>query len=303
MEASNAFLEENVTTYDAETDKDVKTEDVVYVSSGEALDMQEVFSFSCVENIKPVIVAGEQASGKTTLEVMMYRLFLEGENEKFIFAGSCTMKGFRKRSENLLKKSGAEEPAVQRTLRSEKKFLHLAVCGEDGKRENLIFADYAGELFNEEPCLKELGEFFAGAANVVVTLDGEKVCNYTSRNTVFSHARILLTRMQSAGILSERTHLYIVCTKYDKIKESEKKDSTIEFLEKKYENLKETFASKVGKMNLVYLCAYGINEKEEKVKMEGLLTGFTQEREKNVLDSFEKPIIVKRQMDKFVLRG
>lgn len=56
-------------------------------------------------------------------------------------------------------------------------------------------------------------------------------------------------------------------------------------------------------MNLVYLCAYGINEKEEKVKMEGLLTGFTQEREKNVLDSFEKPIIVKRQMDKFVLRG
>ena len=45
MEASNAFLEENVTTYDAETDKDVKTEDVVYVSSGEALDMQEVFRF------------------------------------------------------------------------------------------------------------------------------------------------------------------------------------------------------------------------------------------------------------------
>ena len=108
--------------------------------------------------------------------------------------------------------------------------------------------------------------------------------------------------MQSAGILSERTHLYIVCTKYDKIKKSEKKDSTMEFLERKYKNLEETFASRVGKMNLVYLCAYGIKEKEEKIKMEGLLTGFTQEREHNDLNLFEKPI-VKRQMDKFVLRG
>ena len=45
-------------------------------------------------------------------------------------------------------------------------------------------------------------------------------------------------------------------------------------------------------MNLVYLCAYGINEKRRKMKMEGLLTGYTKKREE-CLDSFEKPIIVK----------
>ena len=36
-------------------------------------------------------------SGKTTLEVMMYRLFQEGKNDLLMFAGSITMKGFRER--------------------------------------------------------------------------------------------------------------------------------------------------------------------------------------------------------------
>lgn len=101
MEASNQFLEENATTYGIEQENEKISEDVVYVYSGEALELQDVFRFSCVENINPVIVAGEHESGKTTLEVMIYRLFLEGKNEKLMFAGSVTLKGFQERSRKL----------------------------------------------------------------------------------------------------------------------------------------------------------------------------------------------------------
>ena len=57
------------------------------------MNMEEVFQFSCLKTVEPVIVAGEQGSGKTTLEVMMYRLFQEGKNDLLMFAGSITMKG------------------------------------------------------------------------------------------------------------------------------------------------------------------------------------------------------------------
>ena len=43
MEESNQFLEENAITYDTEADEKVIPEDVVYVYSGNAMNMEEVF--------------------------------------------------------------------------------------------------------------------------------------------------------------------------------------------------------------------------------------------------------------------
>ena len=306
MEDSNQFLEENATTYDVESDEKASPENLIYVYSGQAMDMEEVFGFSCVENVEPVIVAGEQGSGKTTLEVMMYWLFLEGRNESLMFSGSVTMKGFWERSKGLMKKAAPVNPTVARTLRTEKKFLHLALCSENKKRRNLIFADYAGELFDDQECLNELGEIFAGVSNnVLVTIDGKKLCNYRERINVISHAKIMLIEMQQAGIISKQTHLYIVCTKYDEIKKSETKDVTMKFLEKKYQSLTESFASKVSKMDLLYLYAYGIDEKEEKQKMEEMLLNFMESRdEHNQYQITEKEQIkIKRQVDKFKARG
>lgn len=304
MEASNQFLEENATTYGIEQENEKISEDVVYVYSGEALELQDVFRFSCVENINPVIVTGEHESGKTTLEVMIYRLFLEGKNEKLMFAGSVTLKGFQERSRKLLKKSGAKKPDVQRTLWTEKKFLHLALCNKkDKKRKNLIFADYAGELFDDATCLEELGNFFEDVSNVVITLDGKKLCKYEERKAVILHAKVLLSRMHQVGILSKHTHLYIVCTKFDEVKKSKDKDMTMKFLERNYEILCETFKEKVRKMDLVYLCAYGINEKEEKEKMEKMLLEFVEENSKNDQIEMKQQVEIKRQMDKFEARG
>ena len=115
---------------------------------------------------------------------------------------------------------------------------------------------------------------------------------------------VMLVEMQKAGILSKQTHLYIVCTKYDKIKNSDKKDTIIKFVNDKYQSLKESFAPNVGKMDLCYLYAYGIAEKEEKEKMEELLLNFMKEDDFHIQERMEEePIKVERQMDKFKMRG
>lgn len=178
------------------------------------------------------------------------------------------------------------------------------MCNGERKRQHLLFADYAGELFDERECLNELGEIFAGASNVVVTLDGEKLCDYKEKKKIILHAKVMLVEMQKAGILSKQTHLYIVCTKYDKIKNSDKKDTIIKFVNDKYQSLKESFAPNVGKMDLCYLYAYGIAEKEEKEKMEELLLNFMKEDDFHIQERMEEePIKVERQMDKFKMRG
>ena len=83
-----------------------------------------------------------------------------------------------------------------------------------------------------------------------------------------------------------------------------KKDTIIKFVNDKYQSLKESFAPNVGKMDLCYLYAYGIAEKEEKEKMEELLLNFMKEDDFHIQERMEEePIKVERQMDKFKMRG
>lgn len=84
----------------------------------------------------------------------------------------------------------------------------------------------------------------------------------------------------------------------------DKKDTIIKFVNDKYQSLKESFAPNVGKMDLCYLYAYGIAEKEEKEKMEELLLNFMKEDDFHIQERMEEePIKVERQMDKFKMRG
>lgn len=81
-------------------------------------------------------------------------------------------------------------------------------------------------------------------------------------------------------------------------------ETIIKFVNDKYQSLKESFAPNVGKMDLCYLYAYGIAEKEEKEKMEELLLNFMKEDDFHIQERMEEePIKVERQMDKFKMRG
>ena len=88
--------------------------DYEYIFSGKAMIERELLHYSSRKTVRMVLVAGPFESGKTTLMVMMYHLFREGLNQKIMFKGSRTMKGFWERSEKLLLNSGNKKPKVDR---------------------------------------------------------------------------------------------------------------------------------------------------------------------------------------------
>ena len=221
-EVSNPFLEKSAITYDKENEENRKQQEYIYTYSGDALDYDEVYKYTTKNDAKIVIVAGEHASGKTTLEVMMYRMFLEGKNNLLQFAGSVTMKGFQERSIYLLKKSGKEEADVERTSATQRKFLNLSVCNKNKNRVDLLFTDFAGELYKNESVLREQKEYFGTAENVILTIDGEQLSKPRERRIVFVNLEILIRQLFANEILTKKSNLYLVCTKYDKVKNLEK---------------------------------------------------------------------------------
>ena len=85
------------------------------LSRGEALNKEELYQMSAKEDINVVLVVGPPASGKTTLEVMIYCLFREGRNKELFFAGSKSLNGFKSRMEKMLYSSGEKTPEMERT--------------------------------------------------------------------------------------------------------------------------------------------------------------------------------------------
>lgn len=160
---NKSILENNIQLQDSETENEAdlnngssekadtqEETDYVFTYSGQAMNMQELFQFSAHEDLELVLVAGPFRSGKTTLETMLYYVFLEGINKKLNFGGSYTIPGFKKRTKKILHSSGEPEPVMGRTLLKDTDcFLHLRVCDETGQSQNLIFADLPGEILKK----------------------------------------------------------------------------------------------------------------------------------------------------------
>lgn len=116
--------------------------------------MWQVSGRSEITDFEEVVKLDTEYISEWNVEVMMYRLFQEGKNDLLMFAGSITMKGFRERSGGLMKKTGSAEPMVARTLRAEKKFLHLALCNGERKRQHVILFFLNPETMEREERIK-----------------------------------------------------------------------------------------------------------------------------------------------------
>lgn len=305
-EVSNPFLEKSAITYDKENEENRKQQEYIYTYSGDALDYDEVYKYTTKNDAKVVIVAGEHASGKTTLEVMMYRMFLEGKNNLLQFAGSVTMKGFQERSIYLLKKSGKEEADVERTSATQRKFLNLSVCNKNKNRVDLLFTDFAGELYKNESVLREQKEYFGTAENVILTIDGEQLSKPRERRIVFVNLEILIRQLFANEILTKKSNLYLVCTKYDKVKNLEKYQQIKNIIDTEYHKIQESYQAAVNHMELEYLSALQVEEDEERAKLERLLGHLaygTDRKQNNTLEKFEiESVRLERQYDKFKAR-
>lgn len=264
--------------YEDENSRDSSTQaEYIYTYSGQAMNQQELFQLSAHEDLKLVLVAGPFSSGKTTLETMLYYIFLEGKNERLNFGGSYTIPGFRKRAEKIMYRSGEPEPVVDRTLRASMDcFLHLRLYDKSGQGQNLVFADFSGEIFENVAYVDDYCEIFEDTENVIVIIDGEKVCDVNERKNIYTETIIMIRQFLQKRIITYNTKLQVVCTKWDKIQELDTKLEIEQFMETKWKKLLELFENEVFSMNYIKVSALQIEENGESQKLEQIICNCLQ---------------------------
>lgn len=297
----SSILEENVTVRVEEAPTSKKDEDYVYVYRGKALSQEELFRFSAREDINLVLVAGPYSSGKTTLVVMLYYLFLEGYNHALYFAGSMTLNGFKSRSKKLCLSSGEAKPLVDRTSRSERdRYLHLALMDENDRKGNLVLTDISGELFSSE-YMDELSELYGDCENVILTVDGEKLQDPKERqNEIFQSIR-LLKQLLNSGIITKRSKLQIVCTKRDLIEAGSHPEKTIDYLKTQRDRIKEDYTSEVASLEFHLISALKLDHEATSKSLEKIMLNCMEREERKIITSFKEPEL-QRYFDKFKVR-
>lgn len=301
-EKLSSILEGDVTVRAEEEPVSKKDEDYVYVYRSKALNQEELFRFSAREDVKQVLVAGPYSSGKTTLIVMLYYLFLEGYNHTLRFAGSMTLEGFKSRSKKLRLSSGEAKPLVDRTSRSEQdRYLHLALMDESGRKGNLILTDISGELFSSE-YMDDLSELYGDCENVILTVDGEKLQDpMQKRNEIFQSIN-LLKQLLNSGIVTKRSKLQIVCTKRDLIEEGLSPPKTIDYLKTQRERIIKDYTTEVSSLEFHLISALKLDHGATSESLEKIMLNCMEGEERKIVTSFKEPKL-QRYFDKFKMRG
>lgn len=208
-----------------EPDKDERSSlalpDTYQINSGEALSRDKFYTIAAKESTKMLLLLGPVASGKTTIETSLYQLFQEKPVENYYFAGSRSLQGFEQRAYYTRIKSKGSLPDTPRTkVDEEPTFLHLRLWNRDNDATtNLIFGDISGEAFSENigkvDSVKKEFSFAERADFVIGIIDGEKLCNKKTKNSVVSEIIQLLRTFLDSGVLGEGCVLQIVFSKYD----------------------------------------------------------------------------------------
>ena len=208
-----------------EPDKDERSSlalpDTYQINSGEALSRDKFYTIAAKESTKMLLLLGPVASGKTTIETSLYQLFQEKPVENYYFAVSRSLQGFEQRAYYTRIKSKGSLPDTPRTkVDEEPTFLHLRLWNRDNDATtNLIFGDISGEAFSENigkvDSVKKEFSFAERADFVIGIIDGEKLCNKKTKNSVVSEIIQLLRTFLDSGVLGEGCVLQIVFSKYD----------------------------------------------------------------------------------------
>ena len=242
-----------------EPDKDEQSSlalpDTYQINSGEALSRDKFYTIAAKESTKMLLLLGPVASGKTTIETSLYQLFQEKPVENYYFAGSRSLQGFEQRAYYTRIRSKGSLPDTPRTkVDEEPTFLHLRLWNRDNDATtNLIFWDISGEAFSENigkvDSVKKEFSFAERADFVIGIIDGEKLCNKKTKNSVVSEIIQLLRTFLDSGVLGEGCVLQIVFSKYDLLIKEENYAEIIERAKKQINGYLEELSA-----NIEYYC-------------------------------------------------
>lgn len=204
------------------------------INSGEALNSSDIYRIAAKESTRMIVLVGPVASGKTTMETSLYQLFQNSPVNDFCFAGSYSLQGFEQRAFYTRIKSKGNEPTTQRTsLEDNQAFLHIRLWNRNNNViSNLILADISGEAFTNH--IGQVDEakisfpFIERADYVVGIIDGEKLCNKKTRNSIVSEMIEMIRTFWDAELITDGCVLQIVFSKFDLFSKVENHDLILE---------------------------------------------------------------------------
>lgn len=296
---------------EAESDESsiITMEDFLNLNMGEAFDVDELYAFTAKRDVNFVVVAGPFESGKTTLEAIMYYLFRFGCNQKLSFVSSYTIKGFLKRSKDMMLSSGGKESTIDRTRRADKdNYLHLELCdNQSGRKENFIFTDIAGEVYTEIEKLRDYSEYLKNSDTAIVLIDGDRLSRGETRLDAYTTAVTIIRNLLNVNIINKKTNLLIVCTKKDKMDSAEQTNGAFDYWEKRKDKLQEKFRNNVNSITFFCLSALEFKEEKNSTEIEKLLIHCFSEKEPEERRWKESEEVVAwdelREMERYGMRG
>ncbi|MBF4563128.1 GTPase domain-containing protein [Microbacterium sp. VKM Ac-2870] len=194
-----------------------------YIGGDEALSMSEAGDVTASRPSAVILVAGDYASGKTTLVVELWAQFLDGSFNGWDFAGSRTLSAFDRRHLPARLSSGRTEATTERTQDDDMRLLHLELAAGPSRRASLLFSDVKGEFFGDLVDGQPVAESVPLAKRAdlcVLVIDGEHLKQPADRAGSLWRSRLMLGALTEAGGLLPGTPLLITISKSDLLSRS-----------------------------------------------------------------------------------
>lgn len=271
-------------------DEEFSSDDYI-LSSGQALNENELYQLTARTKTRIIYVLGPVGSGKTTFESMLYAFFLKNIDQNFLFAGSETLVGFEERLNNLRTKSGNSNAQMERTNKSELRcFLHLNLLDLNlNCYHNIVFSDMSGETFencnsNRSNMEQDL-PYLDIAQNVVLFMDGETLLDKSERHGSVMKIKSFLKTFKSSKLYNKKTNIDIIISKNDIIYEKtrQERNDFIDHIEKQFDAFVEDF--NINFYRIEAINGTSIKDDEKSVKLIDLLKCWISNSSDEINDS------------------
>jgi hypothetical protein len=164
------------------------------------LYFEDAENIAADNGVEIVLIAGEIASGKTSLLVALWNgLMRDGHIGQTTFAGSRSALGFERRAWLSRFASSSVEFATRRTSQRDNGFVHLRLHDDRGLGD-LLLSDIAGETFERvrhgASLLEEL-PWAERADKAIVLVDGVSLMDPARRSSALMRARTQLKHIRT----------------------------------------------------------------------------------------------------------
>lgn len=228
------------------------SEEISTIHNGLRLDTDGLKSLMSEKLTRVIVFAGLPDAGKTTLLNAFYQpLVKKGTIAEYEFKSSLTLAGFERRDALCRMSSGNNEPTFVRTKSGEMDILHLEICNPNNTI-NLAITDLSGEDFKDmlksSTFCKEF-TLLKRADSFSLLIDGDQITDLSKRNYIKVNSLKLLDIFIEENMLSYRTKIHIIFTKWDIINTRIKGDAKHKTF---IDNMKKQIEDKLSMFELVF---------------------------------------------------